>query len=84
MAEKHDLVSKVTALIVEQCEEEAPVLPLNLQASFEELGLDWLAHTELIMRLEEEFSLLINDEDAEGLVNLQAVIAYVDQKKSAA
>ncbi len=84
MAEKHDLISKVTTLIVEQCEEQVPALPLDVHTSFEELGFDWLAHTELVMRLEEEFSLIISDEEAEGLINLQAVVAYVDQKKSAA
>ncbi len=82
MAEKHDLVSKITALVVEQCEEEAPALPLNLQTSFEELGFDWLAHTELVMRLEEEFSLLISDEDADGLVNLQSVVMYLSKART--
>ncbi len=84
MAEKHDLISKVTTLIVEQCDEQVPTLPLGLQTSFEELGFDWLAHTELVMRLEEEFSLIISDEEAENLVNLQAIVKYLDQKKSAA
>ncbi len=82
MAEKHDLVSKVTTLIVEQCEEQVPALPLDLHTSFEELGFDWLAHTELVMRIEEEFSLLISDEDAEGLVNLQAVVAYLSKTRT--
>jgi acyl carrier protein len=84
MAEKHDVLSKVTALIVEQCEEQVPSLPLDGHTPFEELGIDWLAHAELIMRLEEEFSLIISDEEAEGLVNLQAVVQYLEQKKSAA
>jgi acyl carrier protein len=79
MVEKHDLISKITNLIVEQCEEQVPVLPLDVHVSFEELGFDWLAHTELVMRLEEEFSLIISDEDAEGLVSLQAVIAYLSK-----
>jgi acyl carrier protein len=80
MAEKHDLVSKITTLIVEQCEEQAPHLPLDPRTPFEELGFDWLAHTELVMRIEEEFSLIISDEEAEGLVNLQAVVAYLSKR----
>lgn len=84
MAEKHDVISKVTALIVEQCEEQVPTLPLDNRVTFEELGFDWLAHAELIMRLEEEFSLIISEEEAEGLVSFQAVVQYLDQKKSAA
>jgi len=79
MVEKHDLVSKITNLIVEQCEEQVPALPLDGHMLFEELGFDWLAHTELVMRLEEEFSLIISDEDAEELVNLQSVIAYLSK-----
>ncbi len=81
MAEKYDLVSKVTTLIVEQCEEQIPALPLDAHTSFEELGFDWLAHTELVMRLEEEFSLIISDEEAKGLINLQAVVAYCESNK---
>ena len=81
MAEKHDLVSKITTLIVEQCDEQVPALPLDPHVPFEELGFDWLAHTELVMRIEEEFSLIIGDEEAEGLVNLQAVIAYLSKTR---
>lgn len=82
MAEKHDLISKVTTLIVEQCEEQVPTLPLGPHVSFEELGFDWLAHTELVMRLEEEFSLMISDEDSEGLVSLQSIITYLSKART--
>ncbi len=80
MAEKHDLVSKITALVKEQGEELQLTDPVDLQSSFQELGFDWLAHTEFIMRVEEEFSLIISDEDAEALINVQSVIRYIETK----
>jgi|GEM_PF-2885171 len=82
MAEKHDLVSRLTALIVEQCEEQPPALPLDLHKDFEEFGFDWLSHTELVMRIEEEFGICINDEDAQTLVNPQAVVSYLSKRQA--
>ena len=78
MAEKFDITAKVTALVLEQCEDlqvpQSSVLP---HTQFEDLGFDWLSSMQLIMSLEEEFSVIISDEDAQQLVSIQAVVAYV-------
>lgn len=80
MVEKHDLVSRVTALIAEQCEEQqSAVVALDFQKTFDDLGFDWLSHAELVMRLEEEFSIIITDGDAQALVSPQAVVAYLSK-----
>jgi acyl carrier protein len=49
------------------------------EASFvDDLGADSLDTVELIMELEEEFSLEIPDEDAENLTNVGSVVDYID------
>ena len=45
--------------------------------SFEDLGADSLDMVEIIMKLEEVFSIEINDEDAEKLSSLDQVVAYI-------
>lgn len=79
MVEKHDLVSRVATLIDQVNEEQQLTFPADLQKTFEDLGFDWLSHAELVMRLEEEFSIIISDEDAQGLVTPQMVVAYLSR-----
>lgn len=47
--------------------------------SFEQLGADSLDMVEIVMRLEEEFSIEINDEDAQQLSSLDHVVDYINQ-----
>ena len=67
---------KVKHIIVEQLgvdEEE-----VKAEASFvDDLGADSLDVVELVMALEEEFSLEISDEDAEKLTTVKHVIDYI-------
>lgn len=72
---------KVKSIIVEQLgvkpEEITPT------ASFiDDLGADSLDTVELIMALEEEFSIEIPDEDAEKLTTVGMAIKYIEQKAS--
>ena len=67
---------KVKHIIVEQLgvdEEE-----VKAKASFvDDLGADSLDVVELVMALEEEFSLEISDEDAEKITTVQLAIEYI-------
>jgi acyl carrier protein len=67
---------KVKHIIVEQLGvDEAEVKP---EAHFvDDLGADSLDVVELVMALEEEFSLEISDEDAEKLTTVKQVIEYI-------
>lgn len=72
---------KVKAIIVEQLgvkpEEITPT------ASFiDDLGADSLDTVELVMALEEEFSIEIPDEDAEKLTTVGMAIKYIEEKAS--
>lgn len=49
-------------------------------ATFEDLGCDSLDRVEIVMALEEHFSLEIPDDDAERLTTVKQVIDYVLRK----
>lgn len=68
---------KVKHIIVEQLGvDEDEVKP---EASFvDDLGADSLDVVELVMALEEEFSMEISDEDAEKLASVSDAISYID------
>lgn len=69
---------KVKHIIVEQLgvdEDE-----VKAEASFvDDLGADSLDVVELVMALEEEFSMEISDEDAEKLATVREAIDYIEQ-----
>lgn len=70
---------KVKEIIVEQLGvEESQVTEV---AKFvEDLGADSLDTVELVMALEEEFSLEIPDEDAEKITSVGDAINYINEK----
>ena len=54
---------------------------ITMEAKFiEDLGADSLDTVELIMQFEEEFSIEIPDEDAEGLLSVGEAVDYITQK----
>ena len=71
---------KVKHIVVEQLgvdEDE-----VKAEASFvDDLGADSLDVVELVMALEEEFSLEISDEDAEKLSTVDQAIVYIKEHK---
>jgi len=83
VAAKKEIVEKVKQIISEQLGvDEAEVTP---SASFtDDLGADSLDQVELVMALEEAFTLSINDEDTESILTVQDAIDYVDKHAKAA
>ncbi len=77
-----ELFNKVKAIIVEQLgAEEAKVVPT---AKFiDDLGADSLDVVELVMAMEEEFSVSIPDEAAEGIKTVGDAIAFIEKQKAA-
>lgn len=51
-------------------------------STLQDLGADSLDLVEIVMSLEDEFSIEISDEDAEKLENIAQVIDYVHQNRS--
>lgn len=72
------ILEKIKAIIVEQLGvEESEV---TTEASFiEDLGADSLDIVELVMALEEEFDLVIPDEDAEKIRTVGDAIKYIQE-----
>lgn len=74
--------SKIKAIIAEQLGVKPEEVTPN--ASFvDDLGADSLDTVELIMALEEEFSIEIPDEDAEKMKTVGDVIKYIEEKSNA-
>lgn len=71
-----DVFAKVRGLITEQLGvEESEVA---IETSFEELDADSLDIVELVMSLEEEFTLEISDEEVENIKTVGDVVRYIE------
>jgi acyl carrier protein len=74
-----DVEAKVKKIISEQL--GVPESDVKPEASFvNDLGADSLDTVELVMALEEEFSVEIPDEDAEKIATVQNAIDYINAK----
>jgi acyl carrier protein len=70
---------RVMEIIVEQLKVDPEVV--TLEAHFiDDLGADSLDLVELIMAMEEEFSLEISDEDAEKIQTVQDAVNYITEQ----
>jgi len=74
-----ELYERVKKIICEQLDvEDEDVKP---ESSFvDDLGADSLDTVELVMALEEEFSVEIPDEDAEKITTVQNAIDYIKER----
>ncbi len=71
---------RVKKIIMEQLGVSAEAV--KEEASFvEDLGADSLDLTELIMAMEEEFSIEIDDEEAQKLLKVKDAINYVEKNQ---
>jgi acyl carrier protein len=77
------VAEKVKSIIAEQL--GVKIEEVKPEASFiDDLGADSLDTVELIMALEEEFSVEIPDEDAEKMTKVGDAIKYIEDKAPAA
>lgn len=72
-----DVSSKVKSIIVEQLGVEEDEVKDNAKF-IDDLGADSLDTVELVMALEEEFSIEISDDDAEKIMTVQDAVTYVE------
>jgi acyl carrier protein len=74
-----EILEKVTALVTEQlC---LDFMPVRIDANFStELGADSLDVVELVMALEETFSLEIPDEEAAMISTIEEAAKYIEKK----
>ena len=71
-----DVSAKVKSIIVEQLGVEEDEVKDNAKF-IDDLGADSLDTVELVMALEEEFSIEISDDDAEKIMTVQDAVTYV-------
>ena len=77
MSEKNriETFNKVADIVAENLSIDRSIIIGS--ATLESLGADSLNIIEIIMKIEEEFGITINDEEAESLHTLDAVVDYV-------
>lgn len=73
-----NIFERVQDIIVEQLGVDKT--QVTLKANFtDDLGADSLDTVELVMAIEEEFSIEIPDEDAENIATLDQAIRFIEQ-----
>lgn len=73
--DKQDIQNKIVDIVAKKISVDKDVVLKS--KSFEELGADSLDMVEIVMKLEEQFEIEINDEDAEKLTSLDQVVEYI-------
>ncbi|WP_437342339.1 acyl carrier protein [Jeotgalibacillus marinus] len=72
-------MDRVTKIIVDRLGVDES--EIKLEASFkEDLGADSLDVVELVMELEDEFDMVISDEDAEKIGTVGDAVSYIQEK----
>lgn len=71
-----DTQNKVTDIIASKLKIDKNTI--TTQSTLQDLGADSLDMVEIIMKLEEQFGIEINDDDAQKLHNVQDVVTYVN------
>lgn len=74
-----DIEKKVKDIIAEQLSAEPQIINLNTSLA-QDLKADDLDSIEIVMALEEAFSIEIPDEDAEKLLTVKDVVDYIKKK----
>ncbi len=75
-----EIFEQVKAILVEQFfrEEDA----VNMDASFvDDLGVESLDFVELLLALEDEFDLMISDEEAEKIHTVGDVVMFIEERQ---
>jgi acyl carrier protein len=73
--EKDKVQKQLATLIAEQL--NIPADSINDKDTFEKLGADSLDRVELVMKIEEQFTIEISDEDAEKLQTVGQLADYI-------
>lgn len=72
---------RLSKVVAEQV--DIDVEEIKLESSFsEDLGIDSLDIFEIVMELEEEFSMEIPTEDLEGMTKIEDLVKYINEKQA--
>jgi acyl carrier protein len=78
--EMKETADKIISIIAEKLHIEPAII--KPESTLQDLGADSLDMVDIIMKVEEEFGIEINDEDAEKIHNVQDVINYVHELRT--
>jgi len=78
--ERNDTYNKIADIVVEKLSLDKNVIKPT--STFQDLGADSLDMVEMIMRLEEQFNIEINDEDAEKMQTMDDVVTYIHERRT--
>lgn len=78
--EMKDTADKVISIIAQKL--NRPISDINEESTLQDFGADSLDMVEIIMKVEEEFAIEINDEDAESFANVGDFIAYIHRLRT--
>jgi acyl carrier protein len=73
--EMNETAQKINSIIAEKLHVEAS--SIKPESTLQDLGADSLDMVDIVMKVEEEFGIEINDEDADKLHTVQDFINYV-------
>lgn len=73
--ETQEIYDKVQEIVAQQLGVDKSQVTKN--ANFADLGADSLDTVELVMAIEEEFSIEISDEAAENIANLEQAVEFI-------
>jgi acyl carrier protein len=74
-----DIATRVRAIIADKLSVEEDKI-VDGAKFFDDLGADSLDLAEFVMKLEDEFSITISDEDAQKIITVKDAIDYIQQK----
>ena len=75
-----DTFAKIVDIVA--CKLDIDKKTITADSTFQDLGADSLDLLEIIMRLEEQFGIEINDEDAEKMDKMQDVVTYINERRT--
>jgi acyl carrier protein len=78
--DKQDTFAKIVDIVASKLEIDKKTITSD--STFQDLGADSLDLLEIIMRLEEQFGIEVNDEDAEKMQRMQDVVDYVNERRT--
>lgn len=74
-----DMHAKVKRIVATQLSRDEDTI--QLAQKFADLGVDELDLMEIVMRLEEQFGVIISDDEAQHFVTIESVSTYLNKKK---
>lgn len=78
--DKQDTFAKIVDILVSKLDIDKKAIVA--ESTFQDLGADSLDLLEIIMRLEEQFGIEINDEDAEKMNKMHDVVDYIQERRT--